>query len=90
MKTRSVYSLELVLHNPQVFRKYHVVYDPQVVTSTRLEIDVSWLRRLFGSSKTEYKTCVRPARQVWVEDDTLHIHPHYRKQLEQSRKGGCK
>ncbi|QQO90346.1 hypothetical protein pEaSNUABM5_00204 [Erwinia phage pEa_SNUABM_5] len=90
MKTCSVYSLELVLHHPEIFRQYHVVYDDKVITTTRVECDVSWLRRLFGSSKTEYKTKTRPARQVWVEGDTLHIHPRYRKQLEESRKRGCK
>lgn len=90
MKSCLVYSLNLVLLNPIIFCRYKVVYDKSLVTVSRTERDVSWLRRLFGASKTEFKVSIKPRAVVLIEQDTLHVHPHYRKQIEQSRKGGCK
>lgn len=84
MKSGLVYSLNNVLVNPCIFIKYKIVYDPQHTTTHREEQDVSWLRRLFGASKTEYKEVIEPDPTVVIYDDHMIVHPAYRKQLEQS------
>lgn len=90
MKTGLVYSLTSVLANPCIFNRYKVVYDATHTKIVHVERDVSWLRRLFGASKTEFKQYVRPADTVVLYEDTMHVHPHHREVLEQTRKGDCK
>ena len=86
MKSGLVYSLNSVLVNPCIFHKYKIVYDAQHTTTVREERDVSWVRRLFGASKTEFVETTEPDPTVVIYDDYMIAHPSYRKQLEQSIK----
>lgn len=84
MKSGLVYSLNCVLFNPGIFSPYVIVYDEQHTETRREEIDVSWLRRLFGASKTEYRKVTEPARTVIVYSGYMVAHPAYKKQIQQS------